>query len=148
MDPFWSFVIQQLIVLAGIGASVWIGVISQSGPRRRIENLKLAAEALKVVEDEGQAARIQRFMAVESLALERALKPAGFGMRVFALLGSAYAIMLTITFWIFISAGGEIGSQPFWWFVAAAAVGAVLVVVVSLAWRWILIRWLVGRPLA
>jgi hypothetical protein len=141
MDPVWSFVIQQLLVLAGIIASVWIGVIFQSGPRRRVENLKLAGEALKVVKNEGQSASIEKFMDAESRALERTLAPGGFGVRMFALLGTAYAITLAISFWIFILVGGEVGSPSFWWFVAAAVVGFVIIVAVSLSARWILIRW-------
>lgn len=77
MDQFWTFVISQLVVLLGIAATVTLGALARTGPRHRIENLKLAAESLDSVTDMRQRARIQEFMADEGEALERSLARRG-----------------------------------------------------------------------
>lgn len=92
------FIIQQGLVLLGISATVVLGVLSRTGPRRRIENIKLGAEAAKAVDDPKVRARINQFIIKQNRQLERSLDRAGLrrwaGIVAGLLLGSI-AILVT-----------------------------------------------------
>jgi len=67
------FIIQQGMVLLGILATVVLGVLSRTGPRRHVENIKLAAEALKAVDDPIVRYPIHQYITKQNSKLRRSL---------------------------------------------------------------------------
>lgn len=128
------FIIQQGLVFLGILATVVLAVLATTGPRRRIENIKLAAEAASATENAEIRDRIDRFIERESVALARALDRAEL-RRTIAVLASllgAFALALLAIQWALESArsgqavGGVIDPAD----LLLAAVGALVVLAV------------------
>ncbi|MGY4856326.1 hypothetical protein [Cryobacterium sp. AP23] len=66
----WGFVIGQATLLVGIVAAFGVGIAPHVGARRRVENLKLGAEALEVLKDAKDIRAVEGFMARERFLLE------------------------------------------------------------------------------
>jgi len=75
VDEATGNVVQAVLALLGIGATVFLAVNARSGPRHRVENLRLAAETLEKTNDPAAREMIARFIDQEAVKLEDRMHP-------------------------------------------------------------------------
>lgn len=97
MDDFWGTIIDAGVIVLGVAASTWLGVLSQTGPRRRVENIKVATEALAQRDD---LEAVEDFIARESYLLRRQLDPVVRARRGVAVYFAAIALAALVISWL------------------------------------------------
>lgn len=103
MDEFWAPIINASLAVIGIAASIWLGLLGQTGARRRIENIKAASEVLARGRHDGT---IQAFIDREAWLLKRQLDPKVRAKRVswiafvvFVLASTAFGLFSALLGW-------------------------------------------------
>lgn len=95
MDDATGNIVNAILALLGIAATLFLAFNARSGSRHRVDNIKLATETLGKTEDPKAREMIARFIAREAAKLEDSLHPQTREARKWSMWAAGYYLVGT-----------------------------------------------------